>query len=131
MGTRTVIESEAAMELRARPARVHKKRQKLPVGNKIRQLRKAHGLTQADLAGRIGIQQSDLCRMEKGEYKVSLETLFKILGIFQLNIGDFFSDQDPFGDDGSAELVSIFRRLSEDDRRELLDFARFKDKNQD
>jgi transcriptional regulator with XRE-family HTH domain len=103
-----------------------KKRQKLPVGNKIREIRKAHGLTQAELAGRIGIQQSDLCRMEKGEYKVSLETLFKVLGIFGLAIGDFFADQDPFAVDGSAELVAIYRTLSAEEQKELLEFARFK-----
>ena len=34
----------------------------------------------------VGIQQSDLCRMETGEYKVSLETLFKILSMFEMNI---------------------------------------------
>ena len=44
------------------------KRQSLLVGSRIRSLRKDRSLTQADLAHRIGIQQSDLCRMENGEY---------------------------------------------------------------
>ncbi len=48
------------------------KKQSLLVGSRIRTLRKDRTLTQADLAGRVGIQQSDLCRMENGEYKVSL-----------------------------------------------------------
>jgi len=68
------------------------KRQSLLVGSRIRSLRKDRALTQADLAHRIGIQQSDLCRMENGEYKVSLETLFKILSIFEMNIADFFNE---------------------------------------
>src|SRR5258706_14978684 len=68
------------------------KRQSLLVGSRIRSLRKDRALTQADLAHRIGIQQSDLCRMENGEYKVSLETLFKILSIFEMNISDFFNE---------------------------------------
>jgi len=59
-----------------------KRRQQFLVGYKIRELRKARSLTQAELAGKIGIQQSDLCRMETGEYKVSLDTLFRVLGIF-------------------------------------------------
>ena len=38
------------------------------VGRKIRQLRKERKLTQNELASRIGVQQSDLSRMEKGDY---------------------------------------------------------------
>ncbi|MCB1009223.1 MAG: helix-turn-helix transcriptional regulator [Acidobacteria bacterium] len=62
------------------------------VGRKIRQLRKERRLTQTELAVRLGIQQSDLSRMEKGEYRVSLDTLFKILAEFRLGIGEFFEE---------------------------------------
>lgn len=62
------------------------------VGRKIRQLRKERRLTQTELAVRLGIQQSDLSRMEKGEYRVSLDTLFKILAEFRLGIGEFFDE---------------------------------------
>jgi transcriptional regulator with XRE-family HTH domain len=62
------------------------------VGRKIRQMRKDRRLTQTELALRLGIQQSDLSRMEKGEYRVSLDTLFKILAEFRLGIGEFFEE---------------------------------------
>jgi transcriptional regulator with XRE-family HTH domain len=62
------------------------------VGRKIRHLRKERRLTQTELALRLGIQQSDLSRMEKGEYRVSLDTLFKILAEFRLGIGEFFEE---------------------------------------
>ncbi len=62
------------------------------VGRKIRQLRKDRRLTQTELASRLGVQQSDLSRMEKGEYRVSLDTLFKILAEFRLGIGEFFEE---------------------------------------
>ena len=62
------------------------------VGRKIRKLRKERKLTQTELATRIGVQQSDLSRMEKGEYRVSLDTLFRILAEFKLGIGEFFED---------------------------------------
>ena len=64
----------------------------LLVGQKIRQIRKSRRLTQADLAGRIGVTQSDLSRMENGEYKVGLDTLFKILQIFELSMSTFFEE---------------------------------------
>ena len=42
------------------------------VGSKLRDLRKSRNLTQSDLAARIGIQQSDLCRMENGRNRATL-----------------------------------------------------------
>ena len=59
------------------------------VGRKIRQLRRQRKLTQVELAERIGIHQSDLSRMEQGEYKVGLDTLLKILQTFDLSIAIF------------------------------------------
>ena len=62
------------------------------VGRKIRQLRKERHLTQTELSSKLGIQQSDLSRMEKGEYRVSLDTLFKVLAEFRIGVGEFFED---------------------------------------
>ncbi len=62
------------------------------VGKKIRQLRKERHLTQTELSAKLGIQQSDLSRMEKGEYRVSLDTLFKVLAEFRIGVGEFFED---------------------------------------
>ena len=64
----------------------------LPVGQRIRRHRLDHQLTQTELARQIGIQQSDLSRMEKGEYRVSLDVLFRILQALELSLGEFFGD---------------------------------------
>jgi putative transcriptional regulator len=103
------------------------KRQSLLVGSRIRSLRKDRALTQADLAHRIGIQQSDLCRMENGEYKVSLEALFKILSIFEMNIADFFNE-DPSGTtrDRDFEFLRQYQRLSPRAQEEVQNFTQFK-----
>ena len=106
---------------------VHKIRQVQLVGPKIRQLRKERKLTQTELASRISIQQSDLSRMEKGEYRVSLDTLFKILAEFNVSIGEFFEDvaretMTPH----DVELVRDFKALKPDARREVEAFIAFK-----
>jgi transcriptional regulator with XRE-family HTH domain len=109
----------------ARPIR---RRQTIFVGSKIRQLRKDRSLTQAELAQRIGVQQSDLCRMENGEYKVSLDTLFKILGVFGLDIGEFFHE-DPASAgpaDKEREAIRLFQRLDAANQEEAIEFLRFK-----
>lgn len=103
------------------------KKQSLLVGSRIRALRKDRALTQADLAQRIGIQQSDLCRMENGEYKVSLETLFKILSIFEMNIADFFHEEvGGAARDEDAEILRHYQRLSSRAQEEVQDFIQFK-----
>lgn len=111
-------------------ARVARRRQTIFVGGKIRALRKERSLTQSVLAQRIGVQQSDLCRMENGEYKVSLDTLFKILGVFGMEIGEFFRDETaPLTPDArEAQVIALFKRLSEEDQEEVLEYVRFKAK---
>ena len=103
------------------------------IGSRLRELRKERGLTQAELARQIGIQQSDLSRMEKGEYRVSLDNLFKILGIFDLDLADFFGEkavatqsvQQPLSR-GDMKILHLLRELSPEGRAEVQEFLEFK-----
>ena len=115
----------------------------LLVGQKIRQIRKSRHLTQAELASRIGVTQSDLSRMENGEYKVGLDTLFRILQVFELSMSHFFEEPSPDSagtsdapapDGGSAPpapfdespLARDWAALSEESRRDVREFVAFK-----
>ena len=97
------------------------------VGRKIRELRKEHKLTQVELSQRLGIQQSDLSRMEQGEYRVSLDTLFRILAEFQMSIGEFFDElaQESITP-RDVRLVQQFNALPNEAQREVEDFIAFK-----
>lgn len=108
-------------------ATVHKIRQVELVGRKIRQLRKQHKLTQTELAGRIGIHQSDLSRMEKGEYRVSLDTLFRILSEFELSMGEFFGEvkKDAL-QPNQVQLLRQIEQLDPSARRDVEEFIEFK-----
>jgi len=103
------------------------------IGCRLRELRKGRGLTQAELARQIGIQQSDLSRMEKGEYRVSLDNLFKILGVFDLDLADFFSEQQETTEQerqplsrGDMKILHLLRELSPGGRAEVQEFLEFK-----
>ena len=96
------------------------------VGSRIRELRKGRHLTQTELSEKIGVAQSDLSRMEQGEYKVGLDTLFKILQVFDLKMGEFFGETEQPVDPEARDLVTDFQDLSEEARREVRDFVRFK-----
>ena len=91
------------------------------IGRKIRQLRRQRKLTQVELAERIGIHQSDLSRMEQGEYKVGLDTLLKILGTFDLSIGDFFEEGNR-----TESAIQKYSTLSPSAQREVDSFIEFK-----
>ncbi len=96
------------------------------VGSRIRELRKGHRLTQTELSEKIGIAQSDLSRMEQGEYKVGLDTLFKILHVFDLKMGEFFGETERAEDAEARALAAEFLELSSEAQREVRDFVRFK-----
>lgn len=106
---------------------VHKIRQVQLVGPKIRKLRKERKMTQTDLASRIGIQQSDLSRMEKGEYRVSLDTLFKILAESEVSIGEFFEDlHEESLTPHEMQLIDDYKELPPESRREVRAFINAK-----
>ena len=108
-------------------AALEKIRQIQLVGRKIRELRKERKLTQVELSARLGIQQSDLSRMEKGEYRVSLDTLFRILAEFKMSIGEFFEGvaQETITP-RDVKLVEQFNSLPQDAQREVEEFIAFK-----
>jgi transcriptional regulator with XRE-family HTH domain len=109
------------------------KSQVASIGSRLRRLRKERNLTQAELARQIGIQQSDLSRMEKGEYRVSLDNLFKILSVFDLQISEFFADRMARPQAGQLPLshqdmrvLHLLRELGPETRQEVLEYIEFK-----
>lgn len=77
--------------------------------------------------------------MENGEYKVGLDTLFRILQVFELSMSSFFEEAAPEADEAGGvdspdlehndereQLLSDWTELSEDGRREVREFISFK-----
>ena len=104
------------------------------VGTRLRRIRRERKLTQADLARQIGIQQSDLSRMEKGEYRVSLDNLIKILSVFEIKPAEFFAEISgpaaipaarPLARE-DMQILQMVRKLSPEGRREVMEFLEFK-----
>ena len=104
----------------------HAPRKVALVGSRIRELRKGRHLTQTELSDKIGIAQSDLSRMEQGEYKVGLDTLFKILQVFDLKMGEFFGETDSPAEKEARDLAVEIKDLSDHARQEVREFVRFK-----
>ena len=61
------------------------------VTNSIKALRGSHGeMTQADLAGRIGVTRQTLNAIEQGKYSPTLELAFQIARVFEVPLDDVF-----------------------------------------
>lgn len=78
------------------------------LGRKLRRLRKERKLSPAEVAARSGVDPQDLARIERGEARVGLETLFRLLAAFEVDAGELESlvaDERP-----EARPVERFRR---------------------
>jgi len=60
------------------------------VTNSIRTLREAEGLTQAELARRIGVTRQTLIAIEQGKYSPTLELAFQISRVFGSGLDEVF-----------------------------------------
>ena len=63
-------------------------------GNRIRELRKRAGLTQIELAERIGLSQGQLSNLENGDRSLSLEWLRRIARALNCAVADLLDDKD-------------------------------------
>ena len=69
------------------------------VTNSIRAVRESAGMTQAELARRIGVTRQTLIAIEQGRYSPTLELAFQISRVFGVALEDLFQ----YPDHDSAE----------------------------
>lgn len=69
-----------------------RKNAKLPktLGKKIQKLRKNTGLTQEEVAEKIGISRAYMGYIEQGRYSASIEVLEKIAKVLKVKMADLF-----------------------------------------
>ncbi|MBI5165226.1 MAG: helix-turn-helix transcriptional regulator [Magnetospirillum sp.] len=90
------------------------------VGKAIKDLREAHGLTQAQLAGLLGKSVETISNFERGKVVTSLLTLEQLAGCLGVAVRDFFTDSPaaapvkPYSD-FAAKVRNAADYLSEDD----------------
>ncbi len=62
----------------------------MEINNRIRELRARDGLTQDELARRVGVRRETIVFLEKGKYNPSLRLAFDIASLFDLKIEEVF-----------------------------------------
>ncbi|MDO5808987.1 MAG: helix-turn-helix transcriptional regulator [Lachnospiraceae bacterium] len=58
------------------------------LGNRIRELRNAKGLTQEEIAEQIGVSRQKYARIENGVNDITLNILSKIAKVLEITVGD-------------------------------------------
>jgi transcriptional regulator with XRE-family HTH domain len=62
------------------------------IGERIREARKEHGLTLAQMADRTSLSVGFLSQVELGKNSASVDTLYRIARALEMDAGDFFQD---------------------------------------
>ncbi|HBD7397090.1 helix-turn-helix domain-containing protein [Legionella longbeachae] len=70
--------------------------QLLMLGNKIREMRKAHGFSQEAFASESGIDRSYMGSVERGERNVAALNLIKIAQALNVEVGELFPPIESF-----------------------------------
>ncbi len=58
---------------------------------RIREYRAKYGMTQEELAKKVGVRRETIVFLEKGKYNPSLKLAYKIARIFNVRIEDIFT----------------------------------------
>ena len=64
------------------------------LGRRVKHLRMDRGITQTKMAEMLGLSQTNLSNMESGRTAITTQNLFKMKGILNCKMADFFVDFD-------------------------------------
>lgn len=78
--------------------------------------RKALGLTQAQLAEKLGVETETLSRFERGKHLPSLATLERLAGLLQVTVSELLAEQPKLADDDALVISSWIAQLDEEDK---------------
>lgn len=90
---------------------------------RIKELRKAAGLTQAELAEAAGLDRSQLSKIENEKEPASTRRLSAIARVLDVPVDRLFASDDA-GYQARALILSIFDELGENEREAIISHAR-------
>lgn len=106
------------------------------IGKKIRRIRKDIGLTQKEIADKLGITDSGFAQLERGDNLISIEHLVKLPSILGCRITDLLPDsvvtdydRARASDPRLRDLIEWWEIIDDSAREQVYDSARFMTKN--
>ena len=94
------------------------------IGARIRQIRKASGITQAELAERAGMDNMTISRLENGARAPSLDQLERLSTVFTVPISHFLNEEEHPASSRGREIASLLSSLDNDQQSFVIDLVR-------
>ena len=95
------------------------------IGQQIRKFRKAHGLSQEDLAERINISTTHMSHIETGNTKLSLPVFVDIASALEVRVDDLLGNLSSATTSTSLdEIASVLERCTAQEARVIADIVR-------
>lgn len=99
---------------------------------KINELRQSLGITQKQLADKIGVKNYIVANWEQGRTEPSVKDLIDLANFFECSVDYLLGRENDFGQitvvknsqSEYAELISLYSELSESKRKAILDFIK-------
>lgn len=96
------------------------------IGQKIRKVRKAHGLSQEALAEKINISTTHMSHIETGNTKLSLSVLVAIATALEVRTDDLLETATPSATTGAArdDILAILERCTAQEASIIADIVK-------
>lgn len=93
------------------------------IGSRIKYYRESRGITQDQLADKLGTTRQTISRYENGNRKTTQDVLFDLSKIFNVKVNDFFPEKNS-EDDSTADVIAahIDDDTSETEREQIINF---------
>ena len=95
------------------------------IGQNIRKIRKAHGLSQEELAERVDISTTHMSHIETGNTKLSLQVLVDIAAALEVRTDDLLNSI-PAAATGTAmdEIAAVLERCTAQESKVIADVVK-------
>ena len=95
------------------------------IGQRIRKIRKAHGLSQEELAERVNISTTHMSHIETGNTKLSLPVLVDLAAALEVRTDDLLSGEVSSGASTAMnEIAAVLERCTAKEARVLTDVVK-------
>lgn len=94
------------------------------IGQQIRKIRKAHGLSQEELAERVNISTTHMSHIETGNTKLSLPVLVDIAAVLEVRTDDLLNRNAPTTSTALDEIASVLEHCSAQQSKVIADVVK-------
>ena len=94
------------------------------IGQKIRKIRKAHGLSQEELAEKVNISTTHMSHIETGNTKLSLPVFVDIATALEVRLDDLLDNPTATTSSSLDEIAAILERCTAQEAKVIADVVR-------